>query len=106
MLLLLTTNNAAVTSRANQQKGANKLISSYGNESGELNRTQSKNLLVQRVTIYVNYGKSSINVGAEHGKSVINGGVKRREPVAKRGEKFHLVAGQRKKCNRSWCQAR
>lgn len=82
------------------------MISSYGNESGELNRTQSKNMLVQRLTIYANYGKSSINVGAEHGKSVINGGVKRREPVAKRGEKFHLVARQRKKCNRSWCQAR
>ena len=48
MLLLLTTNNAAVTSRANQQQGANKL-SSYGNESRELNRTQSKNMLVQRV---------------------------------------------------------
>ena len=56
-------------------------------------------MLVQRVTIYVNYGKSSINV-------VINGGVKRREPVAKHEEKFHLVARQRKKCNRSWCQAR
>ena len=33
-------------------------------------------MLVQRVTIYANYRKSSINV-------VINGGVKRREPVAK-----------------------
>ena len=83
MLLLLTTSMAALTSRANQQKGANKLISSYGNESGELNRTQSKNMLVQRVTIYANNGKSSINVGAKQGKIVINGGVKRREPVAK-----------------------
>ena len=46
-------------------------------------------MLVQRVTIYANYGKSSINV-------VVNGGVKRREHVAKRGEKFHLVARQRK----------
>ena len=83
MLLLLTTSMAALTSRANQQKGANKLISSYGNESGELNTTQSKNMLVQRVTIYANNGKSSINVGAKQGKIVINGGVKRREPVAK-----------------------
>ena len=63
-------------------------------------------MLVQRVTIYANYGKSSINVGAGHGKIVINGAVKRREPVAKRGENFHLVARQRKKCNRFWCQAR
>ena len=47
-----------------------------------------------------------MNVVAEHGKSVINGGVKCQEPVAKRGEKFHLVARQRKKCSRSWCQAR
>ena len=50
-------------------------------------------MLVQRVTIYANYGKSSINVGAEQGKSVINGGVKRREPVAKRGENFILLPG-------------
>ena len=63
-------------------------------------------MLVQRVKIYANYGKSSTIVGSEHGKSVINGDVKRPEPVAKRGEKFHLVARQRKKCNRSWCQAR
>ena len=63
-------------------------------------------MLLQRVKIYANYGKIRIIVGAEHGKSVINGGVKRREPVAKRGENFHLVARQRKKCNRFWCQAR